>query len=81
MDSAQAVQNVEQMLTTGGGWQDQAEQPTAREVTSGSVFAEVGAILGGAKLTHSKASLPLRVVPATWHIYLKLEDTSAQIVR
>ncbi|CAE7261491.1 FCSK [Symbiodinium sp. CCMP2592] len=41
-----AVQNVEQMLTTGGGWQDQ-----------------VGAILGGAKLTRSKASLPLRVLP------------------
>lgn len=41
-----AVQNVEQMLTTGGGWQDQ-----------------VGAILGGAKITRSAPQLPLHVVP------------------
>mmetsp|Transcript_125937 Transcript_125937/g.403190 ORF Transcript_125937/g.403190 Transcript_125937/m.403190 type:complete len:1125 (-) Transcript_125937:64-3438(-) len=41
-----AVQNVEQMLTTGGGWQDQ-----------------VGALIGGAKITRSAARLPLHVVP------------------
>eukprot|EP00930_Biecheleria_cincta_P003112 TRINITY_DN104049_c0_g1_i1.p1 TRINITY_DN104049_c0_g1~~TRINITY_DN104049_c0_g1_i1.p1 ORF type:complete len:1022 (-),score=170.14 TRINITY_DN104049_c0_g1_i1:48-2945(-) len=41
-----AVQNVEQMLTTGGGWQDQ-----------------VGAVIGGAKICRSAASLPLQVIP------------------
>jgi fucokinase len=35
---------VEQMLTTGGGWQDQ-----------------VGGLLPGVKVGHSKAALPLKV--------------------
>ncbi|CAK0814853.1 unnamed protein product, partial [Prorocentrum cordatum] len=52
-----AVQNVEQMLTTGGGWQDQ-----------------VGAILGGAKITRSAAALPLRVVPEPLPMSQELAD-------
>lgn len=50
-----AVLHVEQMLSTGGGWQDQ-----------------VGGLIGGIKISRSKASIPLLV---DYHTIENIEST------
>jgi galactokinase/mevalonate kinase-like predicted kinase len=67
-DLVYQVSQVEQILTAGGGWQDQVRMSavvlfSSLLVWNGHlrVFIQVGAIYGGFKLGHSPAQLPLTV--------------------